>query len=56
MHNLTLFAIGSGVGQYMDNSTSAGLGYGASLGIYKINATCIFRRKCIKTDIEILYW
>lgn len=31
INNLTAFALGTGVYQYMDNSSATGLGYGASL-------------------------
>ena len=51
MHNLTLFAIGSGVGQYMDNSTSAGLGYGASLE-YKLTQHVFLEGMYKTTDMR----
>ena len=38
MKNLTAFALGTGVYQYIDNSSATGLGYGASLE-YKISNT-----------------
>ncbi|MBP7769692.1 MAG: hypothetical protein KA055_01065 [Aliarcobacter sp.] len=38
INNLTAFAIGTGVYQYLDNSSATGLGYGASLE-YRISSS-----------------